>query len=56
MGRLGGPEELGFDESLLSSNEVWGQRSFGICTTLVSELSFGNSSFQFLVEFVQINN
>ena len=56
MGRLGGPEELGFDKSLLSDNEVWGWRLFGICGTLVSELSFGSGSFQFLVEFIQIDN
>ena len=53
---MGNSEELGFDESLLSDSEVQGRRSFGICGTLVSELSFGNGGLQFLMEFVQIDN
>ena len=56
MGRLGGLEELGLDKSLLSDNEVRGWRSFGICGTLVTDLSFGNGSLQFLMEFIQIDN
>ena len=53
---MGGSEELGFDESLLSDNEVRGWRSLGICGTLVSELSFGNGGLQFLMKFIQIDN
>ena len=56
MGWSGGLEELCFDESLLSDNEIQGWSSFCIGGTLISELSFGNGGFKFLMEFVQINN
>ena len=56
MGWSGGSEELCFDESLLSDNEIRGRSSFCICGALISELGFGNGGFKFLVEFVQIDN
>ena len=48
-------EELGFDESLLSDNEVRSHRASSIGRALISELSFGNGGLEFLVKFVQID-
>ena len=55
MRRSGGMEELGFNESLLSDNEV---RSHGVSSiggALISELGFSNGGSEFLMKFVQID-
>ena len=55
MRRSGGMEELGFDKSLLSDNEVWSHRAFSISGALILELSFRNGGSEFLMKFVQID-
>ena len=48
-------EELGFDKSLPSDNEV---RSHGVPSVgraLILELSFGNGGLEFLMKFIQID-
>ena len=56
MGWSGGAEELGFDEGLLSNDEVQSWDASGISRALVTELSLGDSSLEFLVKFVEIDN
>ena len=46
---MGGMEELGFNEGLLSDNEVGGRHALGISWTLITELSFRDGSLEFLV-------
>ena len=52
MGRMGDMEELSFNEVLLTNDEIGGQHTFRVCQALVTALSFGNGSFEFLVKFV----
>ena len=56
MGWAGGAEELGFDEGLLSNNEVWSRDASSIGQTLITELSLGDGSLEFLMKFVEIDN
>ena len=56
MGWTGGLEELGFDEGLLSDNEVGCRDVTGIGRTLVTELGFRDGSLEFLVKFVKIDH
>ena len=44
MRRSGGTEELGFDESLLSDNEVQSHRAPSVGGALILELNFGNGT------------
>ena len=55
MRRSGSMEELGFDESLLSDNEVRSHGASSISGALILELSFGNGGSEFLMKFVQID-
>ena len=55
MRRSGSMEELGFDESLLSDNEVQSHGPPSVGGALISELSFGNGGLEFLMKFVQID-
>ena len=48
-------EELGFDKSLLSDNEVWSHGMPSVGGALILELSFGNGGSEFLMKFVQID-
>ena len=56
MGWTGGTEKLGFDEGLLSDNEIRGWDAPGVSRALVAELSFGDGSLEFLVQFVEIDH
>ena len=56
MGWTGGAEELGFDEGLLSDDEVWGRDAFSIGRALVTELSLGDGSLEFLMKFVEVDD
>ena len=55
MRRSGCTEELGFDESLLSDNEVRSHGASSVGGALISELSFSNGGSEFLVKFIQID-
>ena len=52
MGRTGGAEKLGFDESLLSDSKLRGQHTLSISGTLITELGFRNCGSKLLMEFV----
>ena len=56
MGWTGGTEELGFDEGLLSDNEVRSRDASSIGRALVTELGLGDGSLEFLVKFVEIDD
>ena len=52
MGRTGGVEKLGFDESLLSDSKLWGLHMLSISRTLITELGFRNCGSKLLMKFV----
>ena len=56
FGWPGHAEKLCFDKCLLFNDKVRSRHPMGICITLVMVLSFGNGGFEFLVEFIQIDN
>ena len=56
MGWAGGAEKLGFDEGLLSDNEVRSWDVSSISWTLIMELSLGDGSLEFLMKFIEIDN
>ena len=52
FGWLGGAEEFGFDEDLLSDGKWRWQRSSGISGSLVAFLCFRDGRLEFLVKFI----
>ena len=52
MGRTGGVEELGFNESLLSNSKLRGRHTLSVSGTLIMELGFRNCGFKLLMKFV----
>ena len=52
MGRMGGADKLGFDESLLSDSKLRGRHTLGVSGTLITELGFRNCGSKLLMKFV----